>query len=200
MEITVAIFLFLAVFLIFSSIRIVSQSEVLIVERLGKYNRTLKAGLSFIMPITESIKHKISILERQLPIFTLSVITKDNVEVELKASIFFRIINASQSVYRIKNVSSAIEIAATSVIRSATGKLELDELQSSRQAMNTEISQALQEAATLWGVEITRTEVVDVIVDEKTKESQRQQLNAERQKRAAIATSEGEKKINRAGG
>ena len=91
-------------------------------------------------------------------------------------------------------IDLAIENTAISVIRSAAGKLELDDLQSSREAMNQEIAARLSKAAEVWGVEVTRTEILDVLVDEKTKESQRQQLNAERERRATIAKAEGDKR------
>ena len=180
--------------LLFTALRIVPQSEVYVIERFGKYTRTLNAGLSVLVPVLDRVAHKISILERQLPEFSISVITCDNVEVQLRATVFFRVTNASRTVYRIRNIDAAIHTAATSIVRSAAGKLELDELQSSRDAMNQEIATKLTEAAEVWGVEITRTEITDVIIDEQTKDAQRQQLNAERERRAAIAIAEGERR------
>jgi regulator of protease activity HflC (stomatin/prohibitin superfamily) len=164
------------------------------VERFGKYSKTMNAGLGFIIPYIERVAHKVSILERQLNEFTISVISKDNVEVKLETTVFFRIVDPSRSVYRIRDVESAINTAATSIVRSAAGRLELDELQSSRDSMNQEISLNLREAAEVWGVDITRTEITDIIVDEETKSSQRQQLSAERTRRATIAEAEGEKR------
>jgi len=184
----------LLISLLFLSLKVVPQSKVYVIERFGKYTKTLNSGLSSIVPFLDKVAHKIDILERQLPKFEISVITKDNVEVELESTVFFRVLDASKSVYRIKDVSSAIENTAISVIRSAAGKLELDDLQSSREKMNNEIKERLIKAAEIWGVEVTRTEILDVKIDEKTKESQRQQLNAERERRAAIAKAEGEKR------
>lgn len=184
----------LALVLIFKGIKVVSQSDVFVVERFGKYTKTLPAGLSFIVPFLDRVAHKISILERQLPEFTISVITKDNVEVKLDATVFYRITDAAASVYRIQDIDHAIHTASTSIVRSAAGKLELDDLQSSRGSMNVEIAENLQNAASVWGIEITRTEITDIIVDEQTKNAQRQQLNAERERRAVIAKSEGEKR------
>ena len=184
----------LALVLIFKGIKVVSQSDVFVVERFGKYTKTLPAGLSFIVPFLDRVAHKISILERQLPEFTISVITKDNVEVKLDATVFYRITDAAASVYRIQDIDHAIHTASTSIVRSAAGKLELDDLQSSRGSMNVEIAENLQNAASVWGIEITRTEITDIIVDEQTKSAQRQQLNAERERRAVIAKSEGEKR------
>ena len=179
---------------IYLGVKIVPQSDVFIIERFGKYSKTLSAGLSIIVPYLDKVAHKISILERQLKEFTISVISKDNVEVKLETTVFYRLVDASRSVYRIRDVQSAINTAATSIVRSAAGRLELDDLQSSRDSMNEEISKNLQQAAEVWGIEITRTEITDIIVDEQTRTSQRQQLNAERTRRATIAEAEGEKR------
>jgi len=183
-----------AILVIFKGIKVVPQSKVYVIERFGKYTQTLSAGLNFIIPFLDTVAHKISILERQLPEFEISVITRDNVEVKLEATVFYRIVDAAASVYRIQEIDNAIHTAATSIVRSAAGKLELDELQSSRESMNLEIATNLQGAATIWGIEITRTEITDVIVDDETKSAQRQQLNAERERRASIARAEGDKR------
>ena len=183
-----------AILVIFKGIKVVPQSKVYVIERFGKYTQTLSAGLNFIIPFLDTVAHKISILERQLPEFEISVITRDNVEVRLEATVFYRVVDAAASVYRIQEIDNAIHTAATSIERSAAGKLELDELQSSRESMNLEIATNLQGAATIWGIEITRTEITDVIVDDETKSAQRQQLNAERERRASIARAEGDKR------
>jgi len=193
-SLTTILILVLSIILIWRGIRVVPQSRVFIVERFGKYTKTLAAGLNFIVPFLDVVRHKISILERQLPEFKISVITKDNVEVVLEATVFYRIVEAASSVYRIEDVDNALHTSATSIIRSAAGRLELDALQSSRESMNTEIAENLQIAAKIWGVEVTRTEITDVIIDDTTKDAQRQQLNAERQRRAAIAEAEGDKR------
>jgi regulator of protease activity HflC (stomatin/prohibitin superfamily) len=195
LNLTVVIAIILFVFLtIYFSVKIVPQSEVYVVERFGKYHQILGPGLSLIVPFIDSIAHRVSILERQISDLEISVITKDNVEVILHTSIFFRVIDASRTVYRIRDVNGALRTAASSIVRSAAGKLELDGLQSSREAMNAEIAENLLSAAEIWGIEITRTEIIDVIIDEATKEAQRQQLNAERKRRATVAEAEGEKR------
>jgi regulator of protease activity HflC (stomatin/prohibitin superfamily) len=193
MIVTLAFAIFFVV-LTWTAIKVVPQSQVFVVERFGKFSKTLPAGINVIIPLIDQVRHRISILERQLPAFDISVITKDNVEVILEATNFYRIIDAARSVYRIENIDRAIQTTAESVVRSAAGKLDLDELQSSRQQMNEEILRNLQNAAEIWGIEITRTEITDVQVDEQTKDAQRQQLNAERQKRASVAQAEGEKR------
>ena len=183
-----------AIVLAWNAIQVVPQSNVFVIERFGRYRRTLVAGLNFIVPILDRVAHRVSIIERQLPTFRISVITRDNVEVDLDATVFFRVLEAEKSVYRIQEADQAILTAAQSIVRSAGGKLELDELQSSRQSMSDEIATNLQSAAEVWGLEITRTEIVDVVVDEQTKAAQRQQLNAERERRAMVAKAEGDKR------
>ncbi|MDC0195186.1 SPFH/Band 7/PHB domain protein [Alphaproteobacteria bacterium] len=189
-------FIFITIILIvtlYLGIKIIRQSEVYVIERLGKYSKTLNPGMSIIIPYLDRVAHRVSILERQLKKQQISVITRDNVEVRLETIVFYRIIDAAKSVYRIRNIDEALKNASSSIVRSAAGKLELDELQSSREAMNSEIALNLGKAAEEWGIEITRTEITDVIIDDETKEAQRQQLNAERTKRATIAAAEGEK-------
>tara|TARA_B100000315_G_C14567351_1_gene583654 strand:- start:849 stop:1841 length:993 start_codon:yes stop_codon:yes gene_type:complete len=191
----IALILFIfAILIVWKGVKVVPQSHVFVIERFGKYTRTLNAGLNFIVPFLDKVAHNISVLERQLPEWSISVITKDNVEVDLKTTVFYRVTDAGKSVYRISDIDQAILTAATSIVRSAAGRLELDELQSSRESMNQEIAKNLQEAAEVWGIEITRTEIVDIEIDDQTKDAQRQQLNAERERRAAIARAEGEKR------
>jgi len=186
-------FLALVILSIWKGINVVPQSEEHVVERFGKYTRTLNAGLNFIIPFLDRVAHKTSILERQLPEFVISVITKDNVEVQLKATVFYRVTEAAQSVYRIQNVDRALDTEATSIVRSAGGRLDLDALQSSRESMNQEIATNLQKKAGEWGLDITSTAITDVVVDDQTKDAQRQQLNADRERRAAVAIAEGQK-------
>lgn len=193
-EVLTFVVILFALVTVFKGIRVVPQSEVFLVERFGKYRRTLNAGMNLIIPFVDKVRHRVSILERQLSEFSISVITKDNVEVILDSTVFFRVIDAASSVYRIRNEELAVQTAATSIVRSAAGKLDLDHLQSSRESMNLEIAENLQEAAEVWGIEITRTEIIDVRVDDQTKEAQRKQLNAERERRAAVAEAEGKKR------
>jgi len=178
---------------IVKSVAIVPQSEEYVVERFGKYRQTLMAGINLLVPFLDRIEHKVVVLERQLDAFDISVITRDNVEIILETTVFFRVIDAAKSVYRIRDVPLALRTTAESVIRSAAGKLELDDIQSSRQQMNDEILKNLRDASEVWGLEITRSEITDVRVDEATKAAQRQQLNAERERRATVAKAEGER-------
>ena len=191
---TAILIFIMGIIMVFKGIQVVPQTKVFLIERFGKYRTTLNAGLNWIIPFLDHVSNKVDILERQLPQQSISIITKDNVEVVLKTIFFLRVVEASKATYRIQNMSSAVENAATSIVRSTGGELVLDDIQTSRQKINDRIKENLSKAAEIWGVEITRTEIVDVMVDEETKKAQRMQLNAEREKRAHIASAEGEKR------
>lgn len=175
------------------SVAIVPQSEEYVVERFGKFRATLPAGINLLVPFLDRVAHRVIVLERQLDAFQISVITSDNVTIEMETTVFFRVVDASKSVYRIRDVPLALRTTAESVIRSAGGRLDLDSIQSSREKMSEEILKNLRQASEVWGLEITRSEITDVRVDQETREAQRQQLNAERERRATVARAEGER-------
>jgi regulator of protease activity HflC (stomatin/prohibitin superfamily) len=116
----------LIAFFIKSGIQIVPQTREYVVERFGKYTKTLRTGLNFIVPVIDKVSSKVDILETQLEELRISVVTKDNVEVDLISAVFYRVTNAEKSVYRIDNVANAIEQTSKSIIRSEGGKLDLD--------------------------------------------------------------------------
>lgn len=186
----VAVALLIIVYL-FLSITIVPQSENFLVERLGRYHRTLGPGLQLIIPVIETVRHKIDILERQLPTEEIPAITSDNVSIELGLAILYRVSDASRSVYRIKNVDQAILTSVTGVVRSVLGKTDLDGVQSNRQNISESIETDLKNATDEWGIVLTRVEVTDVRVDDETKQAMQLQLNAERSRRAIVQTAEG---------
>lgn len=176
-----------------TGIKIVPQSMEYVVEQFGKYTKTLKAGLNFVVPILNQVVHKVIILERQLEPQQISVITRDNVEIHLTTAVFFRIVDAAKSVYRIADVDQAVRTTVTSIVRSTGGQMEFDEVQSRREFINEKIRESLSEACAVWGIEITRTEVLDVAVDDQTKTAMQQQLNAERERRATVTKAEGDR-------
>ena len=192
-EITLLILVILFVAIAFRGFKIVPQSEEYVVERFGKYVTTLKAGLNLINPILNRVAHKVKIIERQLNPQEISVITKDNVEVHLTTSVFFRIVDSAKSVYRISDIDQAVRTTVTSIVRSTGGQMEFDEVQSRREFINEQIQTSLSEACAVWGIEITRTEVLDVSVDQSTRAAMQQQLNAERERRAAVTKAEGDR-------
>ena len=189
---------FLALLLLiiaFASIKIVPQSSEYVIERFGRYYETLHPGLNFIVPFLDRVAYKVVILERNLPEFKIRVISSDNVELMLNTTVFFRVVDPAKSKYRIQNVNAALSTSTESIVRSSCGKLDLDAIQASRESLNSEIAQNLSKAAEVWGVEVTRTEITDVELDEQTRIAQRLQLNADRERRAVIAKAEGDKRM-----
>ena len=180
---------------VFMGVQMVSQSREYVVERLGKYDRTLKAGFNFIVPVLNRVAHEVEVLERQISKEPerISIITKDNVEINLLTTVFFRVTDAAKSVYRIQDLTSAIRNAVTSTVRSTCGQMEFDEIQGRREHINERIKTQLLSACEVWGVEVTRTEILDVEVDEATKTAMQKQLNAERERRATVTTAEGQR-------
>ena len=175
------------------SIKIVPQSEKWVVERIGKYHRTLEAGLQLIIPFFESIKFKVAVQETQLPPDPINSITKDNVSISIKLAILYRITDPSRSKYRIENLELGIKTIINGTVRSVIGKTDLDEVQSNRRHLATEIETELQHVADEWGIKLTRVEITEVDVDDKTKEAMQIQLNAERMRRGTVTQAEGDK-------
>jgi len=191
---TVALAILVLVIIFFAlGIKIVSQSQNYIVERLGRYHRTLQAGLHIIIPVIDSVRHRVDVLERQLPTKEISTITLDNVTIGVKLAILFRIIDASKAVYRIKDIEQAIQTTVTGVVRSVIGKTDLDGVQSNRRTLAESIEEELRSVTQEWGIVLSRVELVDVEVDAETKSAMQLQLNAERTRRALVRQAEGEK-------
>lgn len=174
------------------SIRIVPQAQVFVVERFGKFDLILNPGLNFVVPGLQYVAHRVSVLERQLPTSNISVITRDNVQVHLNISVFYRVIEAQLAVYRIAKVDEAVAVTTAAIIRAACGELEFDDVQSKREFLNNKIKSELAEATRIWGIEITRTEILDVIVDEVIRKQMQLQMAADRERRAVILKAEGE--------
>ncbi|MFM7567747.1 MAG: SPFH domain-containing protein [Betaproteobacteria bacterium] len=189
-------FLTLVILLLISAamgIKIVPQSQVYVIETFGRYTQTLNAGLNFIIPLYNRVAARVDVLERQLDPQQISVITKDNVEIQLTTAVFFRVVDAAKSVYRITDINQAVRTTVTSIVRSTCGQMEFDDVQTRREFINESIKTSLTEACGVWGIEITRTEILDVIVDAATRAAMQQQLNAERERRAAVTRAEGDR-------
>jgi regulator of protease activity HflC (stomatin/prohibitin superfamily) len=181
----------IVVLLAMRGFRIVPQTENWLVERLGKYQRTLAAGVHIIVPLYENVAHKESIVERQLPVKQVPAITKDNVQIEMKLAILYRVTDAARAWYRIKNIDQAIETVIISVVRSTIGSSELDQVQSNRTQLSTTIASEIQHVTEEWGINVTRVEIVDIEVDSQTKQAMQLQLNAERTRRAVVTDAQG---------
>ncbi len=184
----------LVVVIIFKGVRIVPQSEKHVVERFGRLHSVLGPGINFIVPFLDVVKHKISILERQLPNATQDAITKDNVLVQIDTSVFYRILEPEKTVYRIRDVDGAIATTVAGIVRAEIGKMDLDEVQSNRAQLISRIQESVESAVDDWGIEVTRAEILDVNLDQATRDAMLQQLNAERARRAQVTEAEGQKR------
>ena len=184
----------LIVITIMAGVRIVPQSEKFVVERFGKLRSVLGPGINLIVPFFDRVAHKISILERQLPINRQDAITADNVLVQVETSVFYRIIEPEKTVYRIRDIDAAIATTVAGIVRSEIGTLELDDVQSNRSQLISRIQGSLERIVDDWGIEVTRAEILDVNLDEATRAAMLQQLNAERARRAQVTEAEGAKR------
>lgn len=186
-----AAFIILSIFL---GVRIVPQSQKYVVERFGRLQAVLGPGINFIIPFLDRVRHKVSILERQLPTAEQDAITKDNVLVQVETSVFYRILEPEKTVYRIRDVDAAIATTVAGIVRSGIGEMDLDEVQSNRQQLIARIKAQVADAVDDWGIEVTRAEILDVNLDQATREAMLQQLNAERERRAQVTRAEGTKR------
>ena len=191
------IILLLALFIIvslFKGVKIVPQADKFVVERFGQLKKVLGPGLNFIVPFLDTVAHKVSILERQLPNSRQDAITADNVLVQVETSVFYRIMAPEKTVYRIRDVDAAIATTVAGIVRSELGSMELDEVQHNRARLTTRIRESLESVVDDWGIEVTRAEILDVNLDQATRAAMLQQLNAERARRAQVTEAEGKKR------
>ena len=158
----------LVVIVLRSSIKIVPQSENWLVERLGKYNRKMEAGLHLLIPFFETVQHRVPIQERQLPPKPINAITLDNVTISISLAVLYRIADASRTMYRISNVDEAIMTIVNGTVRSVIGKTDLDGVQSNRRHLSEEIQEDLKAVSDEWGIVLTRVEILEVDVDMET--------------------------------
>jgi regulator of protease activity HflC (stomatin/prohibitin superfamily) len=186
-------FLVFAIVALLAALKIVPQTDNLLIERLGKYHRTLAAGVHIIVPLVDRVAHKESILERQLPAKKVPAFTKDNVQIEITLATLYRVTDASRAWYRIKNIDQAVETIITGIVRSTIGGSDLDQVQSNRSQLSVAIAGDIQHVTDEWGIHVTRVEIVDVEVDAATRTAMQRQLNAERTRRAIVTEAEGQR-------
>ncbi len=192
-NIVLIVFVALVLLTLKLGIQIVPQSENWLVERLGKFNRKLEAGLHLIIPFFETVRYRVPIQERQLPPKPINAITLDNVTISVSLAVLYRIVDASKTMYRIANVDDAIMTIVNGTVRSVIGKTDLDGVQSNRRQLSDEIERDLQTVSEEWGILLTRVEILEVDVDPETKQAMQLQLNAERNRRALVREAEGKK-------
>ena len=191
------LFLVLAVFIIIcimAGVRIVPQRQKYVVERLGRLHAVLGPGINFIVPFLDRVRHKVSVLERQLPAMSQDAITSDNVLVQVETSVFYRIIEPEKTVYRIRDVDAAISTTVAGIVRSEIGRMELDQVQANRSRLIEAVRDQVAQQVDDWGIEVTRAEILDVNLDQATRNAMLQQLNAERARRAQVTEAEGTKR------
>ena len=196
----VIIFFILIAF--FKTIRIVPQKTASIVERLGKYNSTLEAGLHILIPFIDKVAYRHTLKEQALDVPSQTCITRDNISVEVDGILYLQVIDPRRASYGINNYQFASAQLAQTTMRSIIGKLELDKTFEERETINTQIVTAVDKASDSWGVKVTRYEVKNIEPPASIKDAMEKQMRAVREKRALIAESEGDKqaKINRAEG
>lgn len=189
--IVLGVFIVVAVFL---GVRVVPQSEKYVIERFGRLRCVLGPGLNLIVPFLDRVARRVSILERQLPTHSQDAITADNVLLKVETSVFYRILEPEKTVYRIRDVDAAIETTVAGIVRAEIGKMELDEVQANRKNLISAIRESVEHAVDDWGIEVTRAEILDVDLDQATRDAMLQQLNAERERRAVVTRAEGERR------
>lgn len=183
------IFLFLLIVVI-SSVKIVSQGNVGVIERLGRYVKTHEAGLVLLMPFVSSIKI-VSLKEQVDEYAPQSVITSDNVTVHIDAVLYFQIVSASKSIYEVENFFAALEILTMTTLRDIIGEMTLDECLTSRERINAKLRAVLDKATEKWGIKVNRVEIKTIEPPEDIRVAMEKQMRAERDKRAAILEAEG---------
>jgi len=201
----IAIFI-LVVYLAKKTLVIIPQSETKIIERLGKYHATLQPGINVIIPFIDSAKSIVTLnrgryvyssdidLREQVYDFDKqNVITKDNIQMQINALLYFQIVDPFKAVYEISNLPNAIEKLTQTTLRNIIGEMELDQTLTSRDTVNTKLRAVLDDATNKWGIKVNRVELQDITPPQSVLQAMEKQMQAERNKRAVILTSEGEK-------
>ena len=194
--------LLLAIIVFFKTIRIVPQKSASIIERLGKYSTTLDAGFHILVPFMDKVAYRHTLKEQAVDVPPQSCITKDNIAVEVDGILYMQVIDAKKASYGIDDYRFAATQLAQTTMRSVMGKLDLDKTFEEREAINSVIVDAVDKASDPWGVKVTRYEVKNILPPQSIKDAMEKQMRAEREKRATIAESEGDRqaRINRAEG
>lgn len=189
----IAVIVVVAVVFISLTVKIVPQQRVGVVERLGKFNRLLTPGLNVLIPIIDQVRtyHDLRIQQTNVPPQT--VITKDNVQVQIDTIIFYQVVSPEQATYGISDFVYGVRNITTATLRQIIGKMELDETLSGREKISTDIRTALDEATEKWGVRIERVEVLDIRPPVDIQEAMDKQMKAERNKRAIVLEAEAAK-------
>ena len=192
--IVLVIFIVFFVFIVaLSSIKMVSQASVKIIERLGKYHKTAESGLNIIVPFMDKVRSTVDLREQLIEVEPQNVITRDNVSMEVDCVVYWQVIEPSKAVYEIYNVRVGIQQLAISSLRAVIGELDLDHTLSGRETINAKLRANLDVATDKWGVKVLRVEVRNILPPEDIRLTMEKQMTAERNRRATILIAEGEK-------
>jgi regulator of protease activity HflC (stomatin/prohibitin superfamily) len=185
--------LVVAVVFVVTAVKVVPQQNAFVIERLGRYDRTLQPGLSFVIPFIDRVAYKHMLKEVPLDVPSQVCITRDNTQLTVDAVLYFQVTDPMRASYGSSDYLSAITQLSQTTLRSVIGKLELDKTFEEREIINSSVVAALDEAARSWGVKVLRYEIKDLTPPQEILRSMQAQITAEREKRALIASSEGKK-------
>ena len=187
------ILLVIILILAFTSIKIVKQAEVYIIERLGKFYKVADAGLTVIIPFFDHVRSVVSLKQQTMDVPPQDVITKDNVTITIDTVVFYQITDPAKAVYEIQSLKKGIEYLAITTIRDIIGKMNLDETFSSREGINNQLRVVLDDATDRWGCKVERVEIKDITPPADVRDAMEKEMNAERNKRALILESEAQR-------
>jgi regulator of protease activity HflC (stomatin/prohibitin superfamily) len=176
-----------------SAIKIVPQGYEYTVEQFGRYTRTLKPGVTILMPIYETVRRRVNMMEQVLEVPRQEVITKDNVMVSVDAIVFIQVIDAASAAYRVQNLNLAITQLSMTNLRTVVGSMELDEVLSQRDHINSRLLEVIDQATGPWGVKVARIEIKDLQPPPDISNAMARQMKAERERRAVITEADGER-------
>lgn len=184
---------FAVVVILLKTARVVPQREQFVIERLGKYAKTLDAGFHILVPFVDVVAYKHTLKEQTVDVPSQSCITKDNISVEIDGVIYMQVNDARAASYGIQDYMFATAQLAQTTLRSEIGKIELDRTFEERETINSQVVHAVDRAAEPWGVKILRYEIKDIVPPASVKDALEKQMRAERERRAVVASSEGER-------